>query len=101
MDGLIGRLETDSDESARIAWHPDGRAFAVPTPTRDIQVVSRNDWEKQRVFSDGHEGAITAFAWSPNGAMLASAGKDGKILIWETKSQSVIGRHEYANVRDI
>ncbi len=101
VDGLIGRLETDSDESARIAWHPDGRAFAVPTPTRDIQVVSRNDWEKQRVFSDGHEGAITAFAWSPNGAMLASAGKDGKILIWETKSQSVIGRHEYANVRDI
>ncbi len=101
LDGVIGAMETDSDLSCQVAWHPDGRAFAVPTPTRDIQVVSRNDWEKQRAFCNGHEGPITAISWSPNGAMLATAGKDRRILVWETKSQTVIGRHEYANVVDI
>ncbi len=101
VDGIIGSLENDSDVSARVAWHPDGRAFAVPTPTRDIQVVSKNDWERQRSFAHGHDGQITAVSWSPNGAMLASAAKDGKILIWEAKSQSVIGRYEYGNVGDI
>ncbi|KAK4132924.1 WD40 repeat-like protein [Trichocladium antarcticum] len=101
VDGVIGRMETDSEVSCRVAWHPDGRAFAVPTPTRDIQVVSKNDWEKQRVFANGHARDITALAWSPNGALLASAGKDGKLLIWSTKDQTVIARYEYPNVMDI
>lgn len=101
VDGIIGPLETDSEVSAKMAWHPDGRAFAVPTPMRDIQVISKNDWEKQRCFANGHLSHITALAWSPNGAMLASAGSDGKILIWETKTQSVIERYDYPNVIDI
>ncbi|KAI5864257.1 WD40 repeat-like protein [Durotheca rogersii] len=101
VDGVIGVLETESDVSSKMVWHPDGRAFAVPTPTRDIQVVSNHDWEKQRAFSHGHNGDVTALAWSPNGALLASAGKDKKILLWETKTQGVIARLDYANVMDI
>ncbi|KAK5660965.1 hypothetical protein OQA88_12340 [Cercophora sp. LCS_1] len=101
VDGVIGREHTDSEACLKVAWHPDGRAFAVPTPLRDIQVVSKNDWEKQRVFANGHEGEITALAWSPNGVFLASAGKDKKILIWSTKDQSVVARYEYPNVMDI
>ncbi|KAJ3557538.1 hypothetical protein NPX13_g9905 [Xylaria arbuscula] len=101
VDGVIGALDIESETSSKIAWHPDGRAFAVPTPTRDIQVVSKNDWENQRAFTNGHTGEITALAWSPNGAMLASAAKDKKILIWDTKTQAVISRHDFANVMDI
>lgn len=101
VDGVIGRIETDAEASCKVAWHPDGRAFAVPTPTRDIQVVSKNDWEKQRAFSKGHNGDITALAWSPNGALLASAAKDGKLLIWSAKDQSVVARYDYPNVIDI
>lgn len=101
VDHVIGALETESEASSIVAWHPDGRAFAAPTPTRDIQVISKNDWEKQRTFMNGHEGDITALAWSPNGAMLASAAKDKKILIWQTKDQTVIARYDYANVMDI
>lgn len=101
VDGAIGSLETNEDASSSVAWHPDGRAFAVPTPIRDIQVVSKNDWENQRSFRNGHEGDITAIAWSPNGAMLATAAKDKKVLIWQTKDQTVIGRYEYPNVIDI
>ena len=98
VDGIIGAVDGEAEASRRAEWHPDGRAFAVPTPTRDIQVVSKNDWEKQRCFANGHLGDITALAWSPNGAMLASAGKDGKVLVWETKTQSVIQRYDYSNV---
>ncbi|KXJ96888.1 WD domain-containing protein, partial [Microdochium bolleyi] len=101
VDGIIGPLDTESDISSKVAWHPDGRAFAVPTPTRDIQVVSKGDWEKQRLFSGGHLGDITALAWSPNGAMLASAGKDKKIALWETKTQTIIAKLDFANVIDI
>ncbi|KJZ80157.1 hypothetical protein HIM_00007 [Hirsutella minnesotensis 3608] len=101
IDGIISVVDGESDSTTRVAWHPDGRAFAAPTPTRDIQVISKHDWEKQRRFADGHLADITSVAWSPNGAMLASASKDGKILIWETKSQSVIQRYDYSNVIDL
>ncbi|KAF5710424.1 chromosome transmission fidelity 4 [Fusarium mundagurra] len=101
VDGIIGAIDGDSETSTRVAWHPDGRAFAVPTPVKDIQIISKNDWEKQRTFANGHLADITAIAWSPNGALLASASKDGKVLVWETKTQSVIARYDYSNVIDI
>lgn len=101
VDNVIGANETDSEASSVVAWHPDGRAFAAPTPTRDIQVISKSDWERQRSFKNGHEGDITALAWSPNGAMLASAAKDKTILIWQTKDQSIVARYDYPDVMDI
>jgi chromosome transmission fidelity protein 4 len=101
LNGLIRTVETGDDISSRVAWHPDGRAFAAPTATRDIQVMSRGDWENQRVFSDGHMGDITALAWSPNGAMLASAGKDRKLVLWETKTQKILTTYDYGDVMDI
>jgi chromosome transmission fidelity protein 4 len=101
IDGLIRSLDTDQEISSKVAWHPDGRAFAAPTATRDIQVMSKGDWENQRKFSNGHMGNITALAWSPNGAMLITAGKDKKILLWETKTQKVLASYDYCNVMDM
>ncbi|MCJ1382676.1 hypothetical protein MMC17_005789 [Xylographa soralifera] len=101
VDGLIRALETDAEPSSKAIWHPDGRAFAAPTATRDIAVVSRGDGERQRTFSGGHMGDITALTWSPNGALLMTAGSDRKILLWETQTQKVLARYDYANVIDL
>jgi chromosome transmission fidelity protein 4 len=101
IDGLIKTVETEDEICTKVVWHPDGRAFAAPTATRDIQVMSKGDWENQRAFSNGHTGDITALAWSPNGAMLASAGKDRKVLLWDTKTQKIIATYDYANVMDL
>lgn len=91
-DGLIRRLEADDEKSSKAIWHPDGRAFAIPTATRDVQVVSRDDGEKQRTFSGGHMGDITALAWSPNGGMLATSASDRKIVLWDSRTQKTIAR---------
>ena len=55
----------------------------------DIQVVSHRDWANQRIFK-GHTADITALSWSPNGAFLASASKDGAIRLWESRTQKMI-----------
>ncbi|KAL9001399.1 MAG: hypothetical protein Q9188_005479 [Gyalolechia gomerana] len=101
FDGLIRTLETEDERSSKVIWHPDGRAFAIPTATRDVQVISRDDGEKQRAFSGGHMGDITALAWSPNGAMLATSASDRKILIWDTRTQKVIARYDYSGVTSL
>ena len=92
VDGLIRNLDIESEASSRAVWHPDGRAFAAPTATRDIQVISSGDGERQRAFSGGHLGDVTALAWSPNGALLITAALDRKILVWDTKTQKVLAR---------
>lgn len=102
VDGIIGTVDSDTDmKSTGVSWHPDGRMFAAVTPIHNLQTISKNDWEKQRAFEDAHARDITAFAWSPNGALLASADKEGKMLVWEAKSQSVVARYEFSNVNDM
>lgn len=93
VDGVIRSLETDAEISSRAIWHPDGRAFAAPTATRDIQVVSRADGERQRAFSGGHLGDISSLAWSPNGALLLSSASDKRIILWETRTQKILARY--------
>ncbi|KAI5359200.1 putative WD40/YVTN repeat-like-containing domain superfamily [Septoria linicola] len=34
VDGMIGMVKSDSETSIRVAWHPDGRAWIIPTATR-------------------------------------------------------------------
>lgn len=40
LDGVIKMLESDAEASAKVAWHPDGRAFAAPTSTRGRNLQS-------------------------------------------------------------
>ncbi|KAK3672840.1 DNA polymerase alpha accessory factor Mcl1 [Recurvomyces mirabilis] len=94
VDGLIKTLETDAEASAMVAWHPDGRAFIAPTSTRDIQCVARNDWQRQKAFTGGHRADISAMRWSPNGALLASAGVDNSLCLWDTRTQRLIKTFE-------
>ena len=84
--------EPDSDISCKVAWHPDGASFATPSVTRAIHVYDRIDWQKQVTFGsdEGHMGALTDLAWSPNGAYLASCALDNTIIVWETKTQKLV-----------
>ncbi|KAG8625782.1 hypothetical protein KVT40_006183 [Elsinoe batatas] len=94
LDGLIKMVETEAHASSAIIWHPDGRALAAPTVTRAVQVVSTKDWQNQRSFQSGHAGDITAVAWSHNGALLASAGEDRSLVLWDTRTQEVIKKFD-------
>ncbi|KAF2826118.1 WD40 repeat-like protein [Ophiobolus disseminans] len=94
VDGMIKSLETDAEPSSKVLWHPDGRAFATPTALRDIQVMSTSDWERQRVFKTGHSADITAAAWSPNGALLATTSSDLTLSLWDTKTQKLLKKYD-------
>ncbi|PYH77126.1 chromosome segregation protein [Aspergillus uvarum CBS 121591] len=98
LDGVIRRLEPEVEATSRIVWHPDGTAFASAEATRDIAIYSTGEWKKEKVFAGGHSGQVTALGWSPNGALLATAGADAQILLWETKMQKVLQRYDFANV---
>ncbi|KAI1615361.1 chromosome transmission fidelity protein 4 [Exophiala viscosa] len=101
IDGVIKRLETAEAATSRCVWHPDGRAFACATPTREIQVISVEDGAHQRIFSGAHNADITSLAWSPNGALLASASADDQLIIWETETQDILRQFNYEKITNI
>ncbi|PSN68470.1 chromosome segregation protein-like protein [Corynespora cassiicola Philippines] len=94
IDGMIKSLDPEAESSSKVLWHPDGTAFATPTALREIQVMSTNDWERQRVFRTGHSADITAAAWSPNGALLATTSSDLNLCLWDTKTQKLLKKYE-------
>lgn len=94
VDGMIKRLDSEAEATSKVLWHPDGRAFATPTGLREIQVMSTNDWERQRSFKTEHSADITAAAWSPNGALLATTSSDLNLCLWEAKTQKLLKKYD-------
>lgn len=94
VDGMIKSLESNAEASSKVLWHPDGRAFATPTASREIQVMSLSDWERQRSFKTGHSQDITAAAWSPNGALLATTSSDLSLCLWDAKTQKLLKKYD-------
>lgn len=101
VDGIIRRLEVEDEATSACVWHPDGRAFACATATRDITTVSIADGAQQRSFIGGHMTDILSLAWSANGALLASTSQDGGLVLWETKTQSMIKKFDYEKTMNV
>ena len=101
VDGIIRRLEVEDEASSECVWHPDGRAFACATATRDITTVSVWDGAQQRSFLGGHMTDVLSLAWSANGALLASTSRDGGLVLWETKTQSIIRKFDYEKTMNV
>ncbi|BFZ58568.1 DNA polymerase alpha accessory factor Mcl1 [Savitreella phatthalungensis] len=87
--------DLESDIASKCVWHPDGQSFGVSTIENEVAVYDRSEWRRQLVFKsagDGHTKPITDFAWSPNGAYLATAGQDDAVVIWHASTRAVIHR---------
>jgi WD40 repeat protein len=89
-----------------VAWSPDGKLLAAAAQCNgyeqhDIEVntCTIHIWDTmtgvERYTLEGHERAVEDLAWSPDGTMLVSASRDGRVRVWRftpvVKSFVVIG----------
>jgi WD40 repeat protein len=69
-----------------VAWSADSLYLAHIIPTDDgnwlIGIMGVTPETKPKNLS-GHQGKVTAVAWSKDGKRLASGGSDGTVILWE------------------
>jgi WD40 repeat protein len=65
-----------------LAFSPDGRLLAVAAGR--LGIIDPGNRQGQVVYLAGHQGAVQAAAFTPDGKTLVSIGQfDGTILTWD------------------
>ncbi|MCZ7544521.1 MAG: WD40 repeat domain-containing protein [Anaerolineae bacterium] len=87
------------DEIHALAWSTDSRLAGGSLEgilyiwQLTIKSGEEATWETLATL-EGHEGTITAAAWSPDGTRLVSASEDGRIRIWDVERGDAVATLE-------
>jgi hypothetical protein len=78
-----------------VKWSADGRLIASGGVDQSICLWGASG-QGEAVRLLGHEGEVTALAFRPDSARLASASRDGTVRIWDTESARLLAVFEAA-----
>jgi RNA polymerase sigma factor (sigma-70 family) len=95
LEGPPAPKDEAGKRPAGLAWSKDGKRLAV------IGHEEKGKWpvviwgagsEAPTVRLAGHEARVVAVAWSADGALIASADKDGVVILWDAATGKPVWR---------
>lgn len=92
LEGIVPRITESSDlRTTRAVFGPAG-FVAIPTKTFGVAVYSTQTWLPEFRLEGEHEGPLTDLEWSPNGRYITTAAQDGRVLLWDVASGSLVNK---------
>ena len=96
---LAWEMELPDRKPRAVAFFPDGERLAIATSLADVVVVNwRTGEELMRGTEHNPRKMLQSIALQPGGELLASAGWDGKALVWDVGSGAL--RHSLVDAGD-
>lgn len=83
-DGVKMHIECSGKITGNIQYSPDGKELAVAS-NKGIWIYDARTGAEVALLS-GHQEDVLAIAYAPNGKMLASAGRDETVRLWNPKT---------------
>lgn len=71
------------DHVIGLSWSADGHHLAAAASTGSVTIFEAKAGRPCQSLA-GHANGTLAVAWSPTGTSLATAGKDGRVRLWDT-----------------
>ena len=73
-----------------VDWRPDGEQLAEATGAGQVIIYRAADLQIVKRI-EAHRGAASCVQWSHDQSRLATAGKDGTVVLWDTESFARLG----------
>lgn len=83
-----------------LRFSPDGKWLAAASGAR-VQLYNVEEGEKSRIELTGHRKSVLSLAFSPDGALFASSGRDAAIRIWDAASGFAFQRQLSAHLNSV
>ncbi|HKJ56026.1 MAG TPA: BTAD domain-containing putative transcriptional regulator [Nitriliruptoraceae bacterium] len=78
-----------------VDWHPNGTVFVTEGPEESgmVDIRKAQSGDRDRVFA-GHDADINVVRFSHDGSLLATAGDDGLLRVWDTATAELQAEFE-------
>jgi WD40 repeat protein len=91
VDGVLKATLHHAGPVGVAAWSPDGSWLATGTNAGALTIWNRSTWRPRKVI-EAHVNFMTALAIDDRGTLIASAGGDGMVKLWDVESLLQVGR---------
>jgi RNA polymerase sigma factor (sigma-70 family) len=89
------------DDSRQPTKQPERPSNATPAPDKGARVPNTPTGWKGHATLTGHQGAVRALRFTPDGSRLVSGGEDGRVRVWDVATARPIGTLHGSRARPI